>query len=533
MRHRPDRRAGRTAACATRAYPPARVRRRWRWRWNGTPASRCTSIWTNARARSSRVGLAKATAPAGRGRVHERHGCRGAVPRRRRGVAGSCAALPADRRPAAAAARHRREPDDRPGAAVRDVSARVPRPPGAASPDDALEWRGSDATRWRRAAVRSRDRCTSTARSTSRWCRQVTSSTCRSATRRAWSVPDRNPEPLAADVDRAARELSGARGVVVAGSNWWMASSEVALLAQRLGWPLLAEPTSGLRQPGWAALAAGQSLIASTAFVDTHRPEVVLQIGATPTTRASQAFVASAERLLVVDLFHPDPDPEQTAAGDWRPTRTGSHAVCWNDGSRRRPTAGSRPGRSPTDARDASDGRRARRDRRTRRSSVSPGTWPRPSPTAARSFVGNSTPIRDLDVAMAPRDGLQVLANRGASGIDGLVSTALGVATAGTGPTVASDRRPLVVLRRGRTALERATALIGSGVRRAEQPRRRHLRVARSARPPRVRPAVRDAAGRGPRGAQRRRRRGPHARGADVATSPRRRRGAGRAEASV
>ncbi len=62
---------------------------------------------------------------------------------------------------------------------------------------------------------------------------------------------DRHPEPLAADVDRAARELSGARGVVVAGSNWWMASSEVALLAQRLGWPLLAEPTSGLRRPGW------------------------------------------------------------------------------------------------------------------------------------------------------------------------------------------------------------------------------------------------------------------------------------------
>ncbi|GEL77919.1 2-succinyl-5-enolpyruvyl-6-hydroxy-3-cyclohexene-1-carboxylic-acid synthase [Tenuibacillus multivorans] len=48
-------------------------------------------------------------------------------------------------------------------------------------------------------------------------------------------------------------------------------------------------------------------------------------------------------------------------------------------------------------------------------------------------FVGNSMPIRDMDTFFLPsKQNIDIMANRGANGIDGVISTALGVAATGT-----------------------------------------------------------------------------------------------------
>ena len=234
-----------------------------------------------------------------------------------------------------------------------------------------------------------------------------------------------------ADLNRADRVFATDRGVVLIGSMPEPPQNVLAL-GHHLGWPILAEPTSGARLPG--VLTAGQALLSCDAFIEEMRPDVVLQVGAAPTTRSSQRLARSTAQLIVVDDHHPDPDPDGRS---WRLQVD--------------PEDLARSLLDRFDARIAGEWseRWFAADVAARRTiDVHYDAWDEPYegrvardlaaviPEGGTLVVGSSMPIRDLDFAMAPRAGLRVLANRGASGIDGFVSTVLGVAASGA-PTFA------------------------------------------------------------------------------------------------
>jgi 2-succinyl-5-enolpyruvyl-6-hydroxy-3-cyclohexene-1-carboxylate synthase len=229
------------------------------------------------------------------------------------------------------------------------------------------------------------------------------------------------------------QQLRGAdRGVIVVGILG-RPQDQILDLGQSLGVPVLAEPMSGLRRAG-RAMAAGQQLASAILDRPDLAPDVIVQFGATPTSRATQGLIAaSTHRIMVAETGQLDPDPDGVATlrveapGEaWIPEVVGTAS-----------STGRTPWLEPVDMAvrstldgllDSSDEPSEMRVARDLAAAI---------PDGGTLFVGNSMPVRDLDAFMAPRDGLRVLGNRGASGIDGLLSTALGVAASGTGPTFA------------------------------------------------------------------------------------------------
>jgi 2-succinyl-5-enolpyruvyl-6-hydroxy-3-cyclohexene-1-carboxylate synthase len=254
-----------------------------------------------------------------------------------------------------------------------------------------------------------------------------------------------SPPPLRRPPEQALAELRHQlarteKGLLVVGPRAEAdgLAGAVLALANSYGYPVLADVASNVRWNG-AGPVVGHAdvLLRSDGLRQVLRPELVLRLGGGLTSkRLSQWLDAcGAETVLlvedeaVVDSAH---RARLVLAGDLAATCVAL-------------TASTPPRRAPwAEAFLAAD---ARADATLTEAFAAAGPLSEPQlahqvvsslPEGARLVVASSMPIRDVE-SFAPSSAarIRVLANRGLNGIDGTLSTALGVAAASGAPTVA------------------------------------------------------------------------------------------------
>lgn len=256
-----------------------------------------------------------------------------------------------------------------------------------------------------------------------------------------WHRRERQPAPPPGVVGRLAGCVAGRRGLIVAG--WGAGDADDVLgLSKLTGWPVLADPRSGLRGDDPGVVAAADVLVRARGFARAHRPDLVLRLGGPWASRAVETFLADAVRdgadLVVVDPSARWADPAHLAG----------ELVAGDPGALCRAVVAAWQGRAERAAGWAEAWERAERAARAvilRHCGQGPLGEPALAhrlyaslPGGSDLVVSSSMPVRDLEsFALGRPDPPRVLANRGANGIDGVVSTALGVAWGGGRPTVA------------------------------------------------------------------------------------------------
>ena len=214
--------------------------------------------------------------------------------------------------------------------------------------------------------------------------------------------------------------------VIVGDCRGDLASSAIGLARAR-GWPVVAEPLSSAR---WSSLEVGTLLLSTPAFVRTHKPDRVLVVGRPTLSRAVSALLRDPDVAVEVIGATPrwaDPSGQARLAGvgsvlaggepeNTQPVAAGSFLDAWQ-------RAALRAGQAVHDFLKEEPGPTGLHVARWLLDQL---------PVANQSpllILGSSSVVRDVDlVGSWPSPQTSVVANRGAGGIDGTVSTAIGAA---------------------------------------------------------------------------------------------------------
>ena len=241
------------------------------------------------------------------------------------------------------------------------------------------------------------------------------------------------PEPLSADDDsdwlagisikpprEFTRKLAGTfytkstRGVLVIGHDrGGLAVDEVAAFAEELAWPIISEDP--LSFPN--ALSHASIFLTSQVITDELAPDTVVVIGRTTLSRSINRLIATARKSIVIDPRIMTVDTDRVADQKFAalpkvevPLTDSEYAQRWQKYSER--TA-----KKIGEMSQWSEALVAREIGRA-------------LPAGQTLFISSSRPIRDIEGFAQARTGIETFANRGLAGIDGNISTALGIASA-------------------------------------------------------------------------------------------------------
>jgi 2-succinyl-5-enolpyruvyl-6-hydroxy-3-cyclohexene-1-carboxylate synthase len=247
--------------------------------------------------------------------------------------------------------------------------------------------------------------------------------------------------PSEVDLSALAARLGGTdRGLIVCGPiDRTGFAPAVARLAAATGFPILADGLANVRcgpHDRTHVAARHDTVLRSDRFRAAHRPGVVIRFGGTPTSKALWTWLGEldADQVVVDDGGWNEPTIRPATIVHADPVQLADALAS------RLSAAGSSGWLEEWMAADrAADGAirtwLAGLDEPFEAAAI-------PEVAAALSdgavlYVGNSMPVRDLDGYLpGGSTAIRCLGNRGANGIDGVVSSALGAAAADEGPVV-------------------------------------------------------------------------------------------------
>jgi 2-succinyl-5-enolpyruvyl-6-hydroxy-3-cyclohexene-1-carboxylate synthase len=203
------------------------------------------------------------------------------------------------------------------------------------------------------------------------------------------------------------------RGVLVIGHDRGGLSAEsVQKFAEELGWPVIAEDPLTFK----SAVSHASVFLTSKSIADDLVPDTVVIIGRTTLSRSINAFIKTARKEIVIDPRMATVDSDRMA--DQKFTQLPVVEV------------------QPADAEYAEKWKKY--SLRAQKMVADISTWSEQLiareiaagvPAGTSLFISSSRPIRDLEGFAVARDGVETFANRGLAGIDGNISTALGIAS--------------------------------------------------------------------------------------------------------